>query len=555
MRSLSAFRVMRCFAFLAAVALLSAGPARAKDCNLSLVSDLPLEGNDIGSPIVKILVDDQPRRMLLDTGGFWSLLDPGLTAGYRHSKAPITGLLGLNGLPMDTIVRVPSVQIGIARFKNNEFYVAPSEYGSVDGTLGANWLQAFDVEIDPAKNVARLFVKNDCEGAVIYWPHQDEGELPIKMDREKQITVPVMLNGQEIEALLDTGADDTYLSLRAAARLFDLKPESPGMQAMRSRTDRFGETKTAYRYQFKSLMMGDIGFGNPWVNLVPMSTLGPDMIIGMHHLHGLHLYFAYGQRKLYVTTARGDIAAQGGMAGGAAANGAAEDHGQGSAGAPPPGHDPMARVNARNFVAEAGAALKKRDRDAAAAAIDKALNVDPTYPAAYLIRAQLRFEQGDRPQAMADMAEAAKRSPDDADLLRERAHIYGNAGEYALAYADIDKVLHLNPPTASALNGRCWFGAHLEKYEAAMADCDAALALDKHSPSTLDSRAYIYLKTARPELAIAEYTKSIRANRNAASAYWGRALAEQQKGEKSDADDDMAIARKIDPDIDKNFGK
>lgn len=548
MQGLSAFRIVRFFTLLLMGASLSAGLARAEPCSLSLVTELPLEGNDIGSPVVKILVDDQPRRMLLDTGGFWSLIDPGIAGAYRHSKAPLSGFLGTGRIPLDTIVRVPSVQIGIARFPNHEFYVFPSEYGSgIDGTLGADWLQGFDVEIDPAKNMARLFVKNNCEGAVIYWPHEDAAELPIRMGRDKRIIIPVILNGQELEALIDTGSPETVMSQRTAEKLFGITPESPGMQELSSRTDRHGSTQASYRYQFKSLTMGDIGFANPWIVLFPGSSGGgPDMILGMHHLHALHLYFAYGQRKLYVTSGRGDIAAQ------AAAGGPAQAS---TPAAGSNGLDPMARINAKNFIAEARIALKKGDKIAAAAAIDRALHVDPAYPEVYLIRAKLRFEQDDRNGAMADMAEALKRAPDDLDVLDIRSSVYADAGEYALAYADVDKILHLNPKSASALNNRCWFGAHLEKYEAALADCDAALALDPHAPSALDSRGYIYLKTARFDLAIAEYNKVLKANRNAASAYYGRALAEAQKGEKSDSEDDMATAHKIDPEIDKHFGK
>jgi hypothetical protein len=42
------------FPVLLAGALSQAGPAPGEVCNLSLVTELPLEGNDIGSPIVKI---------------------------------------------------------------------------------------------------------------------------------------------------------------------------------------------------------------------------------------------------------------------------------------------------------------------------------------------------------------------------------------------------------------------------------------------------------------------------------------------------------------------
>jgi Tfp pilus assembly protein PilF len=548
MLGLSDLRITRCFAIQLIGALLLAGTARAESCELARLTELPLEGNDIGSPVVKILVDDQPRRMLLDTGGFWSLLDPAVTGGYRPEKAPISGLLGLKGIVLDKVVRVPSIQFGIVRFRNTEFYVAPSDYVGVDGTLGANWLQGFDVEIDPVKNTVSMFAKNHCEGSIIYWPHQDSAELPIEIDnRDKRITVPLELNGHEIQALIDTGTSETVLNLRTAKSLFDLTPESPGMQEVASRTDRHGTTQAAYRFQFKSLTMGDIGFANPWVVLAPMSGEGPDMILGMHHLHGLHLYFAYGQRKLYVTTGRGDIAAQQAAGGQVQASAATVP--------PPQGPDPMARVNAKDFLAEAMIALKKGDKAAAATAIDKAVHMDPSYPDVYLARAGLRFEQGDRTQATTDMAEALARAPDDPDVLSERAAIYAGAGEYDLAYADVDKALQINSKSLKALNGRCRFGAHIGKYEAALADCDAALALDPRSPSTLDSRAYVYLKMARPDLAIAEYDKALKSNRNSASAYYGRALAEQQKGEKSDSEDDMAMARKIDPDIEKDFGR
>ncbi len=542
MFSLSAPRVVRGFAIPLIGALFLAGVAHAEVCELSRLTELPLEGNEIGSPVVKILVDDQPRRMLLDTGGFWSLLDPAVAGAYRAEKAPVTGYLGLKGILLDKIVHVPSLQIGIAKFHSSEFYLAPSEYVGVDGTLGANWLQAFDVEIDPVKNTVSMFVRNHCDGSIIYWPHQDSAELPIEFEsRTKRITIPVELNGHELQALIDTGASETVLSLHAASRLFDLTPQSSGMQEVASHTNRSGTTEASYRFQFKSLTMGDVGIANPWILVAPMTTLGPDMIIGMHHLHGLHLYFAYGQRKLYVTTGRGDLAAQ--QAAGGQASAAAR------------GLDPMARINAKDYVAEARIALKKDDKAAAAAAIDKAVQADPSFPDIYLVRAMLRFAQGDRTKAMADMAEAVTRAPDDPDVLDSRSQVYGRVGEYELAYADVDKALHINPKSLKTLNGRCWIGAHIGKYEAALADCDAALALDPRSPSTLDSRGYVYLKMARADLAIAEYNKAIKANRNFASAYYGRAMAEQLKGEKSDADDDIATARKIDPDIEKDFGK
>ena len=59
-----------------------------------------------------------------------------------------------------------------------------------------------------------------------------------------RITIPLVLNGEEITALIDTGSSETYLNLRTAGRLFDLTSESPGMQQTSSRTDRNGVTRT-----------------------------------------------------------------------------------------------------------------------------------------------------------------------------------------------------------------------------------------------------------------------------------------------------------------------
>jgi tetratricopeptide (TPR) repeat protein len=543
MLNLSMLRLVFCTGVTFLVLSCITSAVRADSCALTQLTELPIEGNAIGSPIVKILLDDQPRRVLIDTGGFWSLIDPASASAYHPQSAEIVGLLGLGGYRLDRYVVVPSVQLGIAKFFRAGFYLEPSEYGvGVDATLGANWLQAFDLEIDPVRNVVALFTQKHCEGQVVYWPHTDMAELPIKIDHnQKTITVPVALDGQQIEATIDTGSPETYMSMRLAKSLFDLTEKSPGMIESATSTNRFGKTETRYRYQFKSLSIGDVTFNHPMVSLAEMSRGGTDLILGMHQLHGLHLYFAYGEKKLYVTSASGDVAARKAAGGGM--------------GKSPLNVDPLARINALNLLDVALAFDRKNDRPAAEGAIDKAVSVDPTYAYAYLQRAKFRFQAGKRDDATKDMETAVKLAPDDPEIWDTQAQIYSLSGDSERAYESASKVFSLNPSSLSALNARCWFGAIAGHYEAALADCNTAIALDPHATSVLDSRAFVYLKMGRFQDAIDGYSKVLDLDRDMASSYYGRGLANQKAGNKSDGDDDITTAKRIDPEIDKTFGK
>jgi predicted aspartyl protease len=295
-----------------AAALGLSDPAFADQCSLGRELEAPMLPDSNYSPIISIGIDGQPRKFLLDTGGFWSLISPDVIAAYKARLEVYTGRLGLQGIPLNKSVQIHDLRLGNTIFHDTEFYVAPPGYLVDDGTLGANWLQNFDVEIDPVKNTASFFSHDHCEGGVVYWPHQDLAIVPFEFDRsQKQISLPLTLGGKEIEAMIDTGSSESFLSLRAAKHLFDLTPDSPGMQASGSSIDERGRAHPIYRYQFSSLEIGDIVFKNPRIVIADMAGDSPDMILGMHQLHTLHLFFAYKERKLYITTAHGDIAAAG----------------------------------------------------------------------------------------------------------------------------------------------------------------------------------------------------------------------------------------------------
>jgi predicted aspartyl protease len=207
--------------------------ASAADCPSSPIVELPMVRNDLGSPIISILVDGRSRDALIDTGGFWSMLSPSIAKLYGSRRSGINGRLGLEGVKIDKAVTVPSIQIGPVKVSKVDFFEAPEDYSENAVTLGANWLSRFDVEIDPVGGRVTFFPRSHCGSGVVHWPHSDFAELPVRIDRDQNlVTIPLILDGREIHALIDTGAPETYLSLRVAEALFGLKPDSPGMQAV-----------------------------------------------------------------------------------------------------------------------------------------------------------------------------------------------------------------------------------------------------------------------------------------------------------------------------------
>jgi tetratricopeptide (TPR) repeat protein len=588
------------------VALAATEIAWADTCEYRPLFELPMTPNDLGSPIVPIEIDGTPRDVLLDTGGFWSMIQPSVAAPYPHRQSRVEGWLGLEGIRVDTAVEVPSIQLGATAVPHVDFLVEPQGFSDVAATLGANWLGRFDVEIDPVEDMARFFASSSCSGPdVVRWPHSDLAELPVKIDQGVNLmTIPVILDGWKIDALIDTGAVETYLSERIADRLFGAKHDgsSAGVEGADG-------ADQPHRRQFRSLQLGGIEFADPWLIVAPISSHGPQMILGMHQLRGLHLYFAYRRRMLYATTARGDIAARQAIAA--------------------PGttavalRDPTAVISARDFLASAEEAEARNDFAAAVTAADRAVESDPGYAPAYLERAEIYRKRGlqgaaienmehavsldpksaagilslselyvsagdtDRAMAEADKAiqlgphagvsfavraeayaakglmdralqdsiAAIRLEPDAVIGYLSRSHIHELAGDYSRAFEFADKAVAVQPQSASALNARCWNGALLGRLESALQDCDRAVALLPYNSEILDSRAFVHLKAGRTDAAIADFSAALAVNPRLASSLYGRGLARRQTSESAAAAADIAAAAAIDPLIAQHFGK
>ncbi len=165
-------------------------------------------------------------------------------------------------------------------------------------------MRNYDADFDFANATFNLFSRDHCEGRVVYWTHDPYGVVEITLNDYGQITVPVMLDGKEIRAIIDTGAYHSAASLETIESEFGIDEKNPDL--------RFAPDSKAshprYRYPFKTLSFQSVTINNPDLLLVPddqskQSGSAPKIMLGINVLKRLHLYVAYGERKLYVTPA------------------------------------------------------------------------------------------------------------------------------------------------------------------------------------------------------------------------------------------------------------
>ena len=179
----------------------------------------------------------------------------------------------------------------------------------------------YDVDVDFGNDKLNFFSQDHCPGGVLYWAAPAVAVLPISV-RQGHMTVPVTLDGHEVTAIIDTGAGSTTLRMDIAQRSFDLAmatKDTPEAGILNG-----DEGLKTYTHIFKTLTFGDITVTNPHVSIIPDAVnrngdsaeqtgnrarlvkddiVGPPMLIGMNVLRQLHIYMAFGERKMYISPA------------------------------------------------------------------------------------------------------------------------------------------------------------------------------------------------------------------------------------------------------------
>ncbi|HWY61634.1 MAG TPA: retropepsin-like aspartic protease [Rhizomicrobium sp.] len=303
------------------LAALLPSAAQAADCKLQIIDiihmDPAFEGLEERIPVK---INGVQKSFIFDTGGSLTqvarAMAEDLKLPVRQGNIQMYDVAG--NISRDQAA-IHEFMIGHMRGTDVNLPVNPGGLPA-DGIVALDYLHTFDADVDFTSNTLRIFSQDHCPGQVVYWTSPaNVGIVPITMNGYHMI-VPVTLDGKPERAVIDTGATFSTITIPEAHRLFDLTPGTADVPEY----GKFNNDPTlkTYSHDFKSLSIGDIAVTNPKLILIP-NAMGrnadrsqyvgdrtksdkteinvDDMIIGMDVLRKLHIYIAFGERKMYVS--------------------------------------------------------------------------------------------------------------------------------------------------------------------------------------------------------------------------------------------------------------
>jgi hypothetical protein len=337
-------------AALAAALLCAHAATAAEDCALKQIASLPIATTASGKIAVPVKIGGTNRLMAVELGSATTGINANLIDELKLDTRPIPSAdvpANLNNVTMmpassafiysddvftqgvlTTIMRkvtLPEFQMGALDIKDLPVTALPGwkNADGIAGILGTALLQHFDVELDFANAKINVYSQDHCAGKVVYWADA-YAALPFTINAiTGGVMTPMTLDGAPLTVTLSTDPGHGEMSLGVAGKMLGVPVGAPELK----HTDHphpVGGTEW-YAYPFKTLSLGGLAIQNPAIDLfagddfctqdklhgaiyVPAAkdaaTLcQSDATIKLAELHQLHLYFAFGEKKLYVTAA------------------------------------------------------------------------------------------------------------------------------------------------------------------------------------------------------------------------------------------------------------
>jgi tetratricopeptide (TPR) repeat protein len=209
------------------------------------------------------------------------------------------------------------------------------------------------------------------------------------------------------------------------------------------------------------------------------------------------------------------------------------------------------------YLRRAGIQEALGDLAAAAADAEAARKLDPSSAPAIAGLARLKAERGDLAGAVALLDERIALGGDTREGYRhEKASLIGEYGDAAEAVKLYDALIADKPGSPSLLNGRCWVkGTRALMLDTALKDCTESIELSSSTGAALDSRAMVWFRMGRDAEALRDLDAVLAAVPGKAASRYLRGIVLARLHRDADSARDLAIARRLDPTLDKTYGR
>ena len=190
-----------------------------------------------------------------------------------------------------------------------------------------------------------------------------------------------------------------------------------------------------------------------------------------------------------------------------------------------------AAAEAEALVKQGVASGTKGDIDAAIAAFDQAIKIDPQYVPAYQDRGYAFTLQNKLEEAISDYDKAIQLDPNYAPAYLNRGRAFSRQNKLEAAITDYDKAIELDPKNADAYYYRVEAKGRLGDYDAAIADSSRLLELQPQSAPAYYDRGHAKYFKGDLDGATSDLNQVIVLSPSFAPGYFIRGLVRHAQGD------------------------
>jgi len=214
-------------------------------------------------------------------------------------------------------------------------------------------------------------------------------------------------------------------------------------------------------------------------------------------------------------------------------------------------------ASSANLLRRAGLLRLLGEKTKAAADYAAVLAQDPSSKEAMANLGELQVDAGQKSAALEAIDSQVNNSGEDKpEWLSVKANILARAKDSEGAIAALDEAIAAKPGTPLLLNERCWLKGILNvQLDTALKDCTQSIELSSYNFAALDSRALIYIRLHRLPEALADLNAGLDLNPTTAGSLYLRSLIERTNGDRQHADQDLADAKMISPQIEQEYAR
>jgi clan AA aspartic protease (TIGR02281 family) len=279
--------------------------AAPETCQLAFATDLKLTYR-YGHALTTAMLNGAPTTLILDTGAQLTTLTRGAADRMALPLELLPGeASGIGGSARVYRYRSRSFQIG--RLAGKDLPLMVTDMGllggrnRLDGLLGADFLAAYELDLDFGAHVVRLFkVENGCTKPATLLEEPLFVAPLVRSDSPLDVRpmVVVKIGDTSLKALIDTGADQTTI-FRNAARRLGLRLEDLTTD-MQIRERGVGpRTRLAFRHVMEALTIGEVTISKLPVAIVDEHSYDDtDMLLGLDFLSRVHVWLSFASQTM-----------------------------------------------------------------------------------------------------------------------------------------------------------------------------------------------------------------------------------------------------------------